>query len=432
MPSPDAVYPAVLGVIEALGGPPHAAARGALAQLVTALLCSQRLTATALMRALASPIPVAARQRYKRVARALAREWLTPAWLTPRLVRAALALTAEVHPHLALDTVRLGGWEVFTVGVVWHGRVLPVAWAVLPYPLPKGTFTPTTCALLRTLAAAWPADRAAPHLAADRGVPSRALFRTLTTLGWAFTIRLRAKDTVRLDGQVWRLRDLIGTVADGSWAVRAATYGSGPQAVAGMLVVGRGLPVTPAQQANPGSRRAWARQDAARRKELSAGARQTDTWMLLFTTHPHWRPALQSYRRRWATEGSYRDAQSGWDGRHGWDLDGAAARLADAAAVTRLAGLWALGTLLQSVIGDAVGRADAPPAVQAVVAEWTTTGRLSVWARGRLALADPSGRLHRYLRDALRDAGARIAAVPPLPRAAPRSLPTPRPATEAA
>ena len=182
MPSPDAVYPVVLLVIEALGGPPHAAARSALAQLVTALLCSQRLTATALMRVLASPIPVAARQRYKRVARALAREWLTPAWLTPRLVRAALALVPDPVPHLALDTLRCGCWEIFTVGVVWHGRVLPVAWAVLPYPLPKGRFTPTTCALLHQVAAPWPAERR-PHLVADRGFPSHALFRTLAGLG---------------------------------------------------------------------------------------------------------------------------------------------------------------------------------------------------------------------------------------------------------
>ena len=87
MPSPAAVYPVVLLVIEALGGPPHAAARGALAQLVTALLRSQRLTASALMRVLASSVPVPARQRYKRVARALNRRWLTPAWLTPRLVK---------------------------------------------------------------------------------------------------------------------------------------------------------------------------------------------------------------------------------------------------------------------------------------------------------------------------------------------------------
>src|SRR5207245_3366060 len=65
-----------------------------------------------------------------------------------------------------------GGWEVFTLGVVWHGRVLPVGWAVLPYPWPKGRFTPTVCALIRQVAAVWPAERPV-HLVADRGFPSR-------------------------------------------------------------------------------------------------------------------------------------------------------------------------------------------------------------------------------------------------------------------
>lgn len=421
MPSPDVVYPAVLMLIEAMSGPPTAAARRALAQMVTAVLHSQRLTATALMRAMTSPMPVPARQRYKRVARALEREWLTSAWLTPRLVRAALAVTGDGPPHVALDTLRLGCWEVFTVGVVWHGRVLPVAWAVQPYPMAKGVFTPTTCALLRRVAAAWPGTHPPPHLVADRGFPSQALFRTLAALGWGYTIRLRAKDTVRLGDDAWRLRDLIDTVPDGSWLARAATYGSGAAGVGGTVVVGRGVPVTAIHQANPGSRRWWATQQAARQRGLGVGARRTDSWMLLFTTHTQWRPAVVSYRRRWATEGSYRDAQSGWDGRHGWDLDGAVARLDTAASVARVVGLWALATLVQSVIGDAVGRADAPPPIRAVVAQWTTTGRLSVWARGRLALTDPSTWLHSYLLDALHHAATRIATGLPLPPSALRA-----------
>src|SRR2546429_74207 len=72
--------------------------------------------------------------------------------------------------HLALDSVRCGPWEVFTLGVAWHGRVLVVGWAVLPYPWPKGQFTPTVCRLVRQVAAAWPADRPA-HLVADRAFP---------------------------------------------------------------------------------------------------------------------------------------------------------------------------------------------------------------------------------------------------------------------
>src|SRR5215204_3806875 len=116
--------------------------------------------------------------------------------LEPRgRLRAAVALVAPEGPgataglrHLALDSVRCGPWEVFTLGLVWQGRVLPVGWAVLPYPWPKRQFTPTVCALVRQVAQAWPAATPAPHLVADRAFPSRRLFGTLQAVGWGWTI----------------------------------------------------------------------------------------------------------------------------------------------------------------------------------------------------------------------------------------------------
>ena len=123
MPSSQELYPLIHAWLQALPAPTptHPAALSALAHLVTALLVGQSLRPTALMRALLSPLPVPARQRYKRVARAWSRPWLSPAWLVPRLVPAALALVPPDRDgltHLALDSVRCGPWEVFTLGVV--------------------------------------------------------------------------------------------------------------------------------------------------------------------------------------------------------------------------------------------------------------------------------------------------------------------------
>src|SRR5919199_2121471 len=188
MLSPHALYPLVQLWVQALDLAPSSAALSALTHLLVALLVGQNLRPSALMRALLSPVPVPARQRYKRLARAWTRPWLSPAWLSPRLVAAVLALVGperDGRTHLALDGVRCGSWEVFTVGVVWHGRVVPVGWAVLPFPWPKGQFTPTVCALVRQVAAAWPAERPA-HLVADRGFPSRALLLTLRRVGWCW------------------------------------------------------------------------------------------------------------------------------------------------------------------------------------------------------------------------------------------------------
>lgn len=112
------------------------------------------------------PLPVPARQRSRRLARA-ALALVPPApqgWPSAGLT------------HLALDSVRCGRWELFVLGVVWHGRVLPVGGVVLPYPWPKGRSTPTGCALLRRVAAAWPAEQRA-HLLADRGFPSHKVFQ---------------------------------------------------------------------------------------------------------------------------------------------------------------------------------------------------------------------------------------------------------------
>jgi len=427
MPSPIELYPVVVVWLQALGLTTHPTALVALAQLVTALLAHQSLRPSALMRALLSPIDVPAAQRYRRVRRSWDRPWLTSTWLTPSLVRAALALVAPPAGwtvHLALDSVRCGPWEVFTVGVVWCGRVLPVGWGVLPYPWPKKRFTPTVCAVVRQVASAWPSDVPA-HLVADRAFPGRLFFETLRTVGWGWTVRLQARSSVTVGGQRQWARALLTGAREGVWTLVAGTYGSGPQAVPGRLVVGRGLVVLPAHQRTEGSLRHRARQFARRQQHLASkhrrqapdASQETDRWVILFTSHTTAPAASGSYRLRWGTEGTYRDAQGGWDGQHGWDLEPVLTRARDAMHVERLVGLWALGAMIQTWIGQQlaqqVATATAPAAVAAVVAQWTTTGRLSVWARGQFALQDRSGHLRAWLVQTLTAGAQHLATAPP-------------------
>ena len=314
MPSAPELYPLIEAWIQALpaASPMHATALSALAHLVTALLVGQSLRPTALMRALSSPLPVPARQRYKRVARAWTRPWLSPAWLVPRLVPAVLALVPADRDgltHLALDSVRCGAWEVFTLGVVWHGRVLPVGWAVLPYPWPKGRFTPTVCALIRQVAAVWPAERPV-HLVADRGFPSRLFLLTLRQVRWGWTVRLRATHGVTVADQVQPVRTLLAAASPDCWTAQPAHSGHGPHALPGTLVIGQGLVVLPWHQRGPASVHQRLAQYGRRQAHLARkhprqrpdGARQTDPWVVLFTSHPTWLAAVRSYDRRWATE----------------------------------------------------------------------------------------------------------------------------------
>lgn len=440
MLSPAALYPLVQTWLLAMGVAPHALARQAVAALVTALLTAQSLAPAELARALPSPRAVPARQRFKRRQRALDRAWLTSAQLTPCLVRAVLALVPTLPGQpttLALDGVRCGPWELLVVGVVWRRRVLPVAWAVLPYPWPKGRFTPTACEVLRRVAVAWPSDRPV-HLLADRGFPSRPFFRTLHELGWGFTVRLPARSELTVDGQKRWARDLVEATPVGQWAAFPdATYGQARPAAAGTLVVGRPLRVIPAHQANPGSLRARAGQAARRavhvahkhaRPDASA---ETDRWLILFTTHRDPLAAQAAYRQRWAIEASFRDAQGGWDGQHGWDLEATVAELTDERRVDALCGLWALGTLLQTWLGAATVGPEVPAAITVEAAGWTTTGRLSIWARGQCAVRDGSGRLTAWIAQTLATGAARLTAgSPPGARPAGRAAPIPFPVAE--
>jgi hypothetical protein len=431
MLSPETVYPLLLAWVQALAVAPQPAAATALAQRLTALLLGQSLAPASLMRALVSAPGVPARQRYRRVARTWSCRWLTAAWLTPLLLRAVLALLRPPgQVYVVLDSVRCGRWEIFTLGVVWHRRVLLVGWALLPYPWPTGRFTPLVCALLQQLDAAWPADQPKPHLLADRGFPSHTFFATLRRLGWDFTVRLRTKLTVTRAGQRLSLRQLQQEALPERWTEWWVQYGGkGPLT---RLVLGQGLSVRPWHQRDAGSTRARQYRAARRvhdlrdkhpRRQQPSTAPETDRWVQLLTTASSRWAAVRAYSLRYATEGTYRDGQSGWDGRHGWDLEPTVAAQADAAVVERIIGLWTLGLLAQSWVGDQIGQPTAPAAVQQVVASWTTTGRLSLWARGRLAFQDWSGQLANWLPQTLQAGADRIAAAPPairtpLPQAA--------------
>lgn len=400
----SAVYPIVLAWLDSLGDITHTAARQSVAQLLTALLQSQSLRATALMRALASAPTVPARQRYKRVARVLRRPWLTPARLTPLLVRGALRLARPVGaPTLALDGVHCGPWEIVVLGLVWHGRVLPLGWVVVGPQRKPGQYAACTRRLLAQVDSAWPQALPRPHLVADRGFAGVKLVVWLQQHGWGFTLRLRANQAVLRAAERVVLRALLGAATPGCYQQTTVCLGTGGATQPATLVLGQGLPLLRAHQRDAGSARARQRQQHARHEDLGRTAkngpqaRQTDGWLLLLTSEPSVLQAVRRYRQRWAIEGSFRDAQSGWDGRAGWDLERAVARLGDAAAVDGLVGLWALGTALQTTLGAACCGADAPVLLQQAQTGWTTTGRLSVWARGKLLLTSHDARIQTWL-----------------------------------
>jgi hypothetical protein len=417
----SALYRCLLTWIEALGVVPHRTGRAALAHLLTALLCAQSLQPTRLMRALLSAPGVPAAQRYRRVRRLLDAPWLSPAWLTAALVRGALALFPQPAPVLVLDGVQCGRWECLTLGLAVHGRVQVLALRVMVVPRPKGTLTPTLLALIRQVACAWPRGAPPPHLVADRQFPSTALFRLLDTLGWGYTIRLRARQSVQRAGQVVVVRTLLPTLDDAAWTSWDGSYGQGTRTVAGRVVIGRGLPVLRWQQRDAASarQREWRRRQRAhdagyQRRDRPSQAALTDPWVVLFTTAPDWRTAVRQYAVRWSIESTFRDLQHGWDGRHGWDLEEQVARQTCAAQVDALVQLCALGQLVQLWLGTNLCHPAADSEAAGWLRAWTVHGRLSVWARGRLALTAHDATVLRWCREGIARGTARLADAPPL------------------
>ena len=157
-------------------GSTHTTVVVTVAWAVLCLLVAQRATSAALARALPAEQAGSGRSCLRRVRRWWCGPALDQATVSPALIRLALTLLAADPPVVvALDTTRLGPWEVWLAGIVVAGRTLPIGWAVIPYPWPKGRFRATTLALIEQLQQAFPAG-VRWTLVADRGFPSAVLF----------------------------------------------------------------------------------------------------------------------------------------------------------------------------------------------------------------------------------------------------------------
>jgi hypothetical protein len=392
-------YLLLLGVLKPLLGPTHAATLAAVHALVGALLLSQSLHPADLARALPALQTARARQAYRRVRRGLGRRGCTSEHLTPGLLRAALRLVPAGEVLLVLDSTRCHRWEIFTLGVRFHGRVLPVAWAVLPYPWPKKQFTPTVLALLDRTLARWPADRPV-HLVADRGFPSLPFFRCLDR--WraqrplAYTVRLRAGDWVRRpNGAAVPVGALERAVPPGHWTQEPAAFQRRQRAGAPVwVVVGSGLPLYPPHQLGPADQAR--RHRRAQRRHAHVRSKAQDPALD--------RQAVPVYMGRFTTEGTYRDLK-------GWHLAAVAGHERDAAHLDALVGLATLAYYVQASLGAAAGRTTDALA-RARQAQWSTTDRLSVCWRGRQVLHDRAHDWRPWLRATLATLAHALAAEP--------------------
>ena len=394
MPASAVGYAQVQVWVKTMLGRTHATVMHTVAWAVLCVLLAQRVTPAALARALPASQAGRARARLTRVRRWWTGPPLEQAVVSPQLIDAALALLpAGQAVVVALDTTRLGPWEVWLAGIVVAGRTLPIGWAVIPYPWPKGWFRTTTLALIQRLQAAFPVG-VRWSLVADRGFPSAMLFARLRQGDPAFSGRLRLSDWVTVDGVYTTVADHLeaGRLCGGPRTAAAMGRGRPDQPlVPGWVVVSAAVAAPPTHKQNPGTARERAKRAKAhaqhrthkqgrKTKPPSAAAqRYAQTWVL-FTTAPTVAQAVAEYAQRMPIEETFRDWHSGWGVRT------AVVHLPTATMVDRLIGVVCLTYSLQMHLGQ---RVSIDPVGQQRRAQWTVTDRVSWFWCGQRLFNDP-------------------------------------------
>ena len=387
-------YPQVRAWVKAMPGKTHATVVHTMAWAVLCVLVAQRVTPAALARALPAEQAGRARARLTRVRRWWTGPPLDQVVVSPQLIQKARVLLPPHQPVVvALDTTRLGPWEVWLAGIVVAGRTLPIGWAVVPYPWPKGRFRATTIALLQRLQAAFPRG-VRWTLVADRGFPSAVLFAQLRHGGTGFSVRLRLSDWVTVAGVYAMVAVHLetGRLVDGQRTAAAMGRGRPDQPrVPGWVVVSAAVAAPPKHKQNPGTARERAKRAKAhaqhrahkqgRKTKLPSvtAQRYAQTWVL-FTTASTVAQAVAEYAQRMSIEETFRDWHSSWGVR------AAVVALPTEAMVDRLIGVVCLTYRLQMCLGQ---RRSADQLGQQRRAQWTVTDRVSWFWCGQRLLHDP-------------------------------------------
>src|SRR5437764_7019008 len=135
MTASDVGYDPIHPWSKSILGPVHATVRVTGAWALLCLLRAQRATPAALARALPAEQAGSGRACLRRVRRWWGGPPLEQVDSSPRLIhRARTVFPPGTAVVVALDTTRLGPWEVWLAGLGGAGRTRPLAWAVVPSP----------------------------------------------------------------------------------------------------------------------------------------------------------------------------------------------------------------------------------------------------------------------------------------------------------
>ena len=263
-----------------------------------------------------TPQPATIPSTERRLQRFLANDRVTVATLWQPLLPHLLAGWAGREATLVFDPTPYGSTgTILWIGIVWQGRVLPLAWQHVPQQEPwPGPLPALLAPLLAPIAAAMPPD-CTVTLVADRGVSGPGVLDVARNLGWEVVLRLNVGAQ-----QAHRLRLPGGPeVRLGDWLPQAGRRWRGVV----QLFKAAG----------------WREGHLTIHQDAGAA----EPWVLV-STRPAGSARVREYRQRVRVEATFADTK-----RRGWGLE--QSRVREAAHVERLLLVWHLALWWLYVLG---------------------------------------------------------------------------------
>jgi len=148
----------------------------------------------------AMPLETGPKEREQRLYRLLNNPRFTPEILIPLQVAIVCGIHSVGRIPMILDQTTIRGVETLLAGLVFEGRVLPVAFSCFTHQMIRKSQNAIEHALIMTVMSCFPVDKR-PLLIMDRGYARVSLLIQLRHMGIPYLVRARGNVIVYFQGK---------------------------------------------------------------------------------------------------------------------------------------------------------------------------------------------------------------------------------------